>query len=97
MVILKINAGTPLEREVEIVNEAGTWANGNYHLFTAHFLKKGSNAPEPHDINSPNFLGEIAINKEKASWNYNGDNLNSDEQKEVADFIIDYKAPDGVY
>ena len=97
MVILKINAGTPLEREVEIVNEAGTWQSGSYHLFTAHFLKKGSKAPEPHDINSPNFLGEIAINKERASWNYTGEHLNSDEQKEVADFIIDYKAPDGVY
>jgi hypothetical protein len=97
MVILKINAGTPLEREVEIVNEAGTWQSGSYHVFTAHFLKKGSKDPEPHDINSSNFLGELVINKERASWDYTGENLTTDEQKEITDFIIDYKAPDGVY
>ncbi len=97
MVILKINVGTPHEREEEIVNEAGTWESGNYHLFSAHFLREGKSPPEPHDINNSNFLGAIDIDKAKAIWKYNGNKLNHDEQKELADFIIDYEAPDGVY
>jgi hypothetical protein len=98
MVITKISAGTVEEREVEIVNEKGTWESGNYHLFAAHFLKgKGQQLPEPHNINSPEFLGEVNIDKEKGSWQYNGDQLNADEQKQIATFILDYNAPDGVY
>ncbi len=98
MVILKINAETQQEREVEIVNEKGTWDSGSYHLFAAVFLtEKHKPTPEPHDINSSKFLGEVIIDKAKAYWEYKGDKLNPDEQKQIADFILDYQAPDGVY
>jgi hypothetical protein len=98
MVILKINTKTTHERELEIVNEKGDWANGSYHLFSAHFVHEGVNPEsEPHDINSSRFLGELIIDKDDASWRYRGDKLNPDEQKHVADFILDYSAPDGVY
>ena len=96
MVILKIGTGSK-EREVEIVNEKGIWENGNYHVFSSGFLDGGNIAPEPHDISSASFLGELNINKEKERWDYKGDKLNADEQKKVAEFIMDYQAPDGVY
>ncbi|MEO6977490.1 MAG: hypothetical protein ABI113_03895 [Mucilaginibacter sp.] len=96
MVIVKI--GTEHEREIEIVNEKGDWANGSYHLFAAHFVHQGAKLEsEPHDINSPKFLGELIIEKDKEYWEYKGDKLNTDEQKEIAQFILDYSAPDGVY
>ncbi len=98
MVILKIGTGTEQEREVEIVNEEGTWQSGIYHIFASAFLpNKNNNPPEPHNVNSPNFLGEMNIEKGKGTWTYKGNKLNDDEQKEVALFIIDYSAPDGVY
>ena len=97
MVIIKIGTGDQ-EREVEIVDEKGTWQSGIYHIFESAFLEnKSNNPPEPHDINSPNFLGEMSIEKEKGTWAYSGNELNEEEQEEVALFIIDYKAPDGVY
>jgi len=97
MVILKIGTEAQ-ERELEIVNEKGDWANGSYHLFSAHFIHEGEKPePEPHDIHSPKFLGEIIMDKDKEYWEYKGDKLNSDEQKEVADFILDYEAPDRGY
>jgi hypothetical protein len=98
MVILKISAHTDQEREVEIVNEEGTWQSGNYHIFASAFLPaKGSNLPEPHNINSKLFLGELNVEKGKGTWTYKGDKLDKEEQKQVAEFIIDYSAPDGVY
>jgi len=99
MVILKLNPGTDTEHEVEIVNEKGTWESGNYLVFKAHFMTEGDVTPEPHNINSPNFLGEINIDKKDndPSWQYNGDKLPADEQKQVAEFILDYQVPDAVY
>jgi hypothetical protein len=98
MVILKISTDTGKEREVEIVNEEGTWQSGSYHIFESAFLKgESSKSVEPHNINSESFLGEMNIEKEKGSWVYKGDKLDIEEQKQVALFIIDYSAPDGVY
>jgi hypothetical protein len=98
MVILKVGTGTGSERELEIVNEKGDWHNGSYHLFESSFIgKEARSFPEPHDITSSRFLGEVIVDKDKAYWEYKGDKLNGDEQKEVAKFIIDYQAPDGVY
>ncbi|MGZ3874522.1 MAG: hypothetical protein ACXVJD_16490 [Mucilaginibacter sp.] len=98
MVIIKIDAGTTQEREIEIVNEKGNWGNGSYHLFEAHFIHNGDKpTPEPHDINSPNYAGEIIVDKDKGYWEYKGDKLSNDAQKQAALFILDYSAPDGVY
>jgi hypothetical protein len=96
MVIVKIGSGEE-EREVEIVNEKGTWQSGLYKIFNAHFLKSQDQSPEPHDINNLSFLGELDINKEDLRWLYEGDKLNADEQKQIAQFIFDYQPPDGVY
>ena len=98
MVIIKTGTDTTNERELEIVNEKGDWANGSYHLFAAAFMHKGEEiTAEPHDIKGPGFLGEVIVDKDKEYWEYNGDKLNSEEQKQVAEFILDYQAPDGVY
>ncbi|MFA6083138.1 hypothetical protein [Mucilaginibacter sp.] len=98
MVILKVNSGTDAEREVEIVTERGLWESGIYKIFNARFLTKSAREPvEPGDKNDPNFLGEINVNKENARWEYRGKLLLPDEQKEVAEFILDYQAPDSVY
>ena len=98
MVILKVNTGTGAEREVEIVTERGLWESGIYKIFNAHFLDESAKEPiEPKDKNDPNFLGEINVNKENADWEYRGKQLSSDEQREVAEFILDYHAPDSVY
>jgi hypothetical protein len=98
MVIIKIGADVIHQRELEIVNEKGDWANGSYHLFSAHFVREGAKLEsEPHNIKSTRFLGELIVDKGHATWEYNGDKLNADEQKQVADFILDYSAPDGVY
>ena len=97
MVIIKIGTGSH-QRELEIVNEKGDWANGSYHLFAAHFVHEGAKLDsEPHDTKKANFLGELIIDKDDATWDYNGDKLNTGEQKQIADFILDYSAPDGVY
>lgn len=97
MVIIKIGTGND-ERELEIVNEKGDWATGSYHLFSAHFVHEGAKLEsEPHNIKSSKFLGELIVDKGAATWKYNGDKLNAGEQKQVADFILDYSAPDGVY
>ena len=97
MVILKLNTGTDKEHEVEIVNEKGIWESGNYLVFKAHFIAEGAATPEPHNINSPNYLGEVNVDKKDWSWQYIGDKLPTDEQKQVAEFILDYHAPDAVY
>ncbi len=98
MVILKTGAGTVNEREVEIVNEKGTWQSGSYTIFASAFLKeKGSTMKEPQDVNSPAYLGEMYIDKNNGDWRYNGKQLQPGEQKEVADFILDYIPPDGVW
>ena len=98
MVILKTGAGTVNEREVEIVNEKGTWQSGSYTLFASAFLnQKGSTKKEPHDVNSPAFLGELIIDKDNGDWQYNGEHLQPGEQKQIADFILDYVPPDGVW
>jgi hypothetical protein len=98
MIILKIAADTTQTREVEIVDEKGTWYSGNYRIFAAHFFTgTGRIAPEPHDVNSPAFLGEVVVNKERGTWAYKGNALNTDEQKQIAEFILDFKAADGVY
>jgi hypothetical protein len=98
MVILKVNTGTDAEREVEIVTERGLWESGVYKIFNAHFLDKYAHKPnEPIDKNDPNFLGELNVNKENADWEYRGKKLTFVEQREVAEFILDYQAPDSVY
>ena len=98
MVILKIATGTEQEREVEIVTERGIWDSGNYMIFEAHFFKEGEKtAPEPHDTNSPAFLGLFIIDKEKDFWAFKGSKLSHEEQEQVAKFILDYQPPDGVY
>lgn len=98
MVIIKIGTDITNERELEIVNEKGDWHNGSYHLFSAIFMRKdGEKTPEPHDTNNPNYLGEVLIDKDKGYWEYKGNKLNSVEQKQVSRFILDYRAPDGVY
>jgi hypothetical protein len=98
MVIIKTGIDASNERELEIVNERGDWANGSYHLFAATFMHKGDKiSAEPHDVKGPGFLGEVIIDKEKGYWEYKGDKLNNGEQKQVAEFILDYQAPDGVY
>ena len=98
MVILKVNTGTDAEREVEIVTERGLWESGIYKIFNARFLgESAQELIEPKDKSDPNFLGEINVNKENADWEYRGKQLSSDEQREVAEFILDYHAPDSVY
>jgi len=98
MIIIKTGTDATNEREVEIVNEKGNWGDGSYHLFASTFMNEdGDIAPEPHDIKNSNYLGEVIVDKEKAYWEYKGDKLSDDEQKQVADFILDYSAPDGVY
>src|ERR1700743_584269 len=98
MVIVKINSDTPQEREVEIVTEKGPWDSGSYHLFAATFLtEEDMPSPEPHNTKSSNFLGELIIDKLKEYWEYKGDKLTVEEQTQIAGFIMDYQAPDGVY
>jgi hypothetical protein len=96
MVVLKISADTPNEREVKIINDKGTWDSGIYHIYAAASLDD-IQTEDPHDKNGLDYLGELNIDKEKALWDYTEIKLNADEQKEVAEFVIDYKAPDGVY
>jgi hypothetical protein len=100
MVILKVNAEEDKVQQVEIVSERGVWGNGVYKIFNAIFLDKATSkdiANEPSDENDPNFLGKININKEKEDWVYKGRKLSHSVQKQIADFIFDYKAPDAVY
>ena len=98
MVILKINPGTDDEHEIRIVNERGTWDNGGYHLFSAgHLQENDTQMEQPQNIHGPDFLGELIIDKTKGYWEYKGDKMNLDEQKQIADFIMDYQASDGVY
>ncbi|WP_374949331.1 hypothetical protein [Mucilaginibacter sp.] len=98
MVVLKVNQGTTNEREVEIVTARGLWETGIYKLFNADFLTDDHREFIEHvDENDPNFLGEMNVNKENADWEYRGKQLSADEQKEIADFILDYQPPDGVY
>lgn len=96
MVVLKINADTPQEREVKIVNEKGTWDSGSYHIYTAASLQD-IQTEEPHDVNGPDYLGELLIDKPKGFWEYKHTNLSPEEQKKIAMFVLDYQAPDGVY
>ncbi|MFD2147918.1 hypothetical protein [Mucilaginibacter antarcticus] len=96
MVVLKINAGTPSEREVKIINDKGTWDSGVYHIYAAASLDD-IQIEEPHDKNRLDYWGELNVDKEQARWDYTETRLNPDEQKEIAEFVIDYKAPDGVY
>jgi hypothetical protein len=100
MVILKLKAEEDNLQQVEIVTEKGVWGSGVYKLFNAIFLDKSTYkdiTKEPCDENDPNFLGEININKEKEHWVYKGRKLSLAVQKQIADFIFDYKAPDAVY
>ena len=98
MVIVKLISNDGKEQEVEIVNEKGTWQSGSYHIFSSAFLPETeNNPPEPHNINSKNFLGEMSIEKDKGAWVYNGNRLDASEQQQVAKFILDYMPPDGVY
>jgi len=96
MVVLKINADTPQEREVKIVNDKGTWGSGTYHIYVAKSLDD-IQTDEPHDKSRSDYLGELSLDKEKASWNYGQSSLIPEEQKEIAEFVMDYRAPDGVY
>jgi hypothetical protein len=42
-------------------------------------------------------LGELSLDKEKPLWDFKQTGLKTGEKKQIADFVIDYKAPDGVY
>jgi len=98
MVIVKLNPDTNKEKEVEIVDPDGTWHSGKYHIFAAPVnAVKNIHLPESKDTSSPDFLGEISINKDKSSWKYHSDKLSPSEQEQIAAFILDYRAPDGVY
>ncbi|GAA4321922.1 hypothetical protein GCM10023149_21940 [Mucilaginibacter gynuensis] len=99
MVIVKIGEGTMQARQIEIVTERGIWDSGVYKLFNSGFLPEDGTdkKPEPTDENNPDFLGTINLNKENATWAYSGKHLSSEEQKEIADFIMDYQVPDSVY
>ncbi len=96
MVILKINPDTPEEREVKIISDSGTWDSGSYHIYAAASLDD-IEGTEPHDRNNPDYLGELIVDKEKAFWEYKQSVLQPEEQKEIANFVMDYQAPDGVY
>jgi len=96
MVVLKINADTPQEREVKIVSDKGTWDSGTYHIYNATSLED-IQTQDPHDKTRPDYLGELLIDKEKPLWDFKQTGLNPNEKKEIADFVMDYKAPDGVY
>lgn len=96
MVVLKINADTPQEREVKIVSDKGTWESGTYHVFPATSLDDIQTA-DPKATDSSKVLAELSINKENMSWIYDHSQLSADEEKEIAEFVMDYTAPDGVY
>jgi len=97
MIILKLSTGTNNEHEVKIVDHNGTWQSGIYHIYSSGLQHEESTLPETDAVNSTALLGEMNIDKENGKWSYNGDKLSADEQQEVAAFIIDYRAPDGVY
>ena len=100
MVILKVGKGQDQENQIEIVTEKGVWGSGIYRLFKARFLNSLSPKEiprEPSDVNGPDFLGEIHVDREKEDWFYKGSKLNAPVLKEIADFILDYKVPDAVY
>jgi hypothetical protein len=96
MVVLKISADTPQEREVKIVSDNGTWDSGTYHIYAATSLED-IQTEEPHDKSRSDYLGELSLDKEKPLWDFKQTGLKADEKKQIAEFIIDYKAPDGVY
>ncbi|TWR31437.1 hypothetical protein FPZ43_02880 [Mucilaginibacter pallidiroseus] len=100
MVILKVGKQDQDENQIEIVSERGVWGSGIYNLFKAKFLNALSPREitnEPTDKNDPSFLGEIHVDSEREKWEYKGNKLNASVLKEIADFILDYKAPDAVY
>ena len=96
MVILKINADTPQERDVKIISDDGTWDTGTYHIYAASSFDD-IEPLEPRDKTSTDYLGELLLDKKKTFWNYKQSALQPEEQKEIADFVMDYQAPDGVY
>jgi len=96
MVVLKISVDTPQEREVKIVSDNGTWESGAYHIYAATSLDD-INTDEPHDKSRADYLGELILDKEKTIWEFRQSRLTLEEEKEVADFVMDYEAPDGVY
>jgi hypothetical protein len=96
MVVLKINADTTQEREVKIVSDKGTWESGTYQIYAANSLDDIKTG-EHEDKTSADYLGELLLDKEKNTWGYTQSQLSRDEQKEIATFVMDYTAPDGVY
>jgi hypothetical protein len=96
MVVLKINAESPQEREVKILSDNGTWGSGSYHIYAARSLDD-IQILESEDKDPSEHLGELLLDKEKNQWSFNQTSLEADEQKEIADFVMDYNAPDGVY
>ena len=96
MVVLKINADTPQEREVKIISDDGTWKSGSYHIYKAKSLDD-IEPGEPKDINIADYLAKLILDKEKATSQFENSNLTAEEQQEIAAFVMDYTAPDGVY
>lgn len=96
MVVFKINADTPQEREVKIVSDKGTWESGSYNLYTATSLDD-IESDEPNDKAGADYLGELVLNKEKSLWEFKHADFSPGEEKEIAAFVMDYEAPDGVY
>ena len=96
MVVLKINADTQQEREVKIISSDEMWASGTYYVYAATSLDD-IQIVEPKNTDDPNFLAELAIEKQNTWWEYKRSQLNPEEEKEIAMFLMDYQAPDRVY
>lgn len=57
-------------------------------LFTEE-LEIDEGRPALPDEANPDYLGTLEIEPMRLQWKYTGDLLNADEQKQVANFIID--------
>ncbi len=96
MVVLKINTDTAQERDVKIISDNGTWDSGTYHIYSATSFDD-LEPLEPRDKTTADYLGELLLDKENTTWDFKQSALQPDEQKEIAEFVMDYQAPDGVY
>ncbi len=47
-----------------------------------------THAPTRDDSNNPDYLGDFMLSANDTDWNYNGDLLSLNEQRQVADYII---------
>ncbi len=96
MVVLKINADTAQEREVKIISDDGTWKSGAYRIYKAKSLDDIDTA-ELKDGDTADYLGKLVLDKERLTSQFETSELTIEEQEEIAAFVMDYTAPDGVY